>query len=160
MDIKKRSIRLRFAIDNPGRPPPCHCLLVTFTVNGICKLSAISCAKRKGFLCHVLARARLRALKRRSPENPGYRLKLCRCAVPSAPMTAIRATSDGILVSSLRLALPGQRKRCSKTLPTFLSDAALVFAASLLLTRRSSSPQHNFLRRVTAKPVMNPCICV
>ncbi|CPR17404.1 hypothetical protein BN1221_02620 [Brenneria goodwinii] len=46
----------------------------------------------------------------------------------------------------MRLALTGQRKRCAKTLPAFLSDAALAFAASVRLTRRSCSPQHNFLR--------------
>ncbi|MCL6408125.1 hypothetical protein EXT70_21090 [Dickeya dadantii] len=40
--------------------------------------------------------------------------------------------------------LAGQRKRCSKTLPAFLSDATRAFAASMPLTRRSRTPQHSF----------------
>ncbi|MEQ9880734.1 hypothetical protein [Pectobacterium brasiliense] len=44
-------------------------------------------------LCHQ-HHARLRALNRRRPENPGFLAEFCRYAVPSAFVVAVRAASD------------------------------------------------------------------
>ncbi len=70
--------------------------------------------------------------------------KLCRCAVPSAFVFAIRAARDTITRPIPGARPAGQRKRCSKTLPAFLSDAARAFAASMRLTRRIRPPRHSF----------------
>ncbi|AYH46755.1 hypothetical protein B6N31_02995 [Dickeya fangzhongdai] len=70
--------------------------------------------------------------------------KLRRCALPSAFAFAVRAARDAVTRPIPGARPSGQRKRCSKTLPAFLSDAARAFAASMLLTRRSRPPQHSF----------------
>ncbi|MCL6404618.1 hypothetical protein EXT70_02790 [Dickeya dadantii] len=65
-------------------------------------------------------------------------------AVPSAFTFAVRAARDAFTRPIPGARPTGQRKRCSKTLPAFLSDAARAFAASVRLTRRSRTPQHSF----------------
>ncbi|ADN00194.1 hypothetical protein Dda3937_04407 [Dickeya dadantii 3937] len=70
--------------------------------------------------------------------------KLCRFAVPSAFAFAVRVARDTVTRPIPGARPTGQRKRCSKTLPAFLSDATRAFAASMLLTRRSRSPLHSF----------------
>ncbi|MZI98693.1 hypothetical protein F6X64_13045 [Dickeya solani] len=67
-----------------------------------------------------------------------------RCALPSACALAVRAARDAVTRPIPGARPAGQRKRCSKTFPTFLSDAARAFAASVRLTRRSRLPQHSF----------------
>ncbi|MZG51804.1 hypothetical protein F6X66_18120 [Dickeya solani] len=51
--------------------------------------------------------------------------------------------------------LAGQRKRCSKTLAAFLSDATRAFAASMRLIRRRRPPQHSFSRQKKPAPCVN-----
>ncbi|RNM02978.1 hypothetical protein EF878_18840 [Dickeya undicola] len=70
--------------------------------------------------------------------------KLWRYALPSAFDFAVRAVRDALTRPILGARPTGQRKRCSKTLPAFLSGAARTFAASMRLTRRSRLPQHSF----------------
>ncbi|ADM99424.1 hypothetical protein Dda3937_04368 [Dickeya dadantii 3937] len=69
---------------------------------------------------------------------------VCRYAVPSAFAFAVRAARD-VITRPIPGARPtGQRKRCSKTLPAFLSGTARACAASLPRIRRSRPPQHSF----------------
>ncbi|ADM99955.1 hypothetical protein Dda3937_04400 [Dickeya dadantii 3937] len=74
----------------------------------------------------------------------GWRLNYAASAVPSASAFAVRAARDVVTRPILGARPTGQRKRCSKTLPAFLSGTARTFAASMRLTRRSRLPQHSF----------------
>ncbi|NKI75171.1 hypothetical protein Dpoa2040_002456 [Dickeya sp. CFBP 2040] len=65
-------------------------------------------------------------------------------AVPSTLVFAVRAARDAVTRPIPGARPTGQRQRCSKTLPAFLSCAARAFAASMRLTRRSRSSQHSF----------------
>ncbi len=58
------------------------------------------------------------------------RAKLRRCALPSAFDFAVRAARDAVTRPIPGARPSGQRKRCSKTFPTFLSGAARAFATS------------------------------
>jgi len=60
----------------------------------------------------------------------GLVAKLRRYAVPSVFVTAVRVAHDAVTRPIPGARPSGQRKRCSKTFPTFLSDAAWAFAAS------------------------------
>ncbi|NPE50370.1 hypothetical protein E0I03_04060 [Dickeya dadantii] len=67
-----------------------------------------------------------------------------RCALSSTFAFAVRTARD-VITRPIPGARPaGQRKRCSKTLPAFLSDTARACAASLPRIRRSRSSQHSF----------------
>ncbi|NKI75203.1 hypothetical protein Dpoa2040_002489 [Dickeya sp. CFBP 2040] len=65
-------------------------------------------------------------------------------AVPSAFAFAIRTACDAVTRPIPGARPTGQRKRCSKTLPAFLSNTAQAFAASMPLIRRSRPPQRSF----------------
>ncbi|AYH46644.1 hypothetical protein B6N31_02390 [Dickeya fangzhongdai] len=74
----------------------------------------------------------------------GWWLNCAADAVPSAFAFAIRTARD-VFTRPIPGARPsGQRKRCSKTFPTFLSNTARACAASLPRIRRSRLPQHSF----------------
>ncbi|AYH05474.1 hypothetical protein C5E25_09000 [Pectobacterium parmentieri] len=79
----------------------------------------------------ISSHARQGALNCRSSLTIGFWRELRRCAVPSAIVPAFRTASDAFTRPINNGAHPsGQHKCCSKTSLTFLSDAALFFAAS------------------------------
>ncbi len=96
------------------------------------------------FLCHSIARPTRERFKRHLSLTTGWWLNCAADAVPSALAFAVRAARDAFTRPIPGARPTGQRKRCSKTLFAFLSDAARAFAASMPLTRRSRSPQHSF----------------
>ncbi|ADN00200.1 hypothetical protein Dda3937_04409 [Dickeya dadantii 3937] len=59
----------------------------------------------------------------------GWWLNCAADAVPSAFDFAVRAARDAVTRPIPGARPTGQRKRCSKTFPTFLSGAARAFAA-------------------------------
>ncbi len=69
-------------------------------------------------------------LKCRLSLTTGWWLNCAAGAVPSAFAFAIRAARDAVTRPIPGARPAGQRKRCSKTLLAFLSDAARAFAAS------------------------------
>ncbi|GKW09015.1 hypothetical protein PEC301889_34970 [Pectobacterium carotovorum subsp. carotovorum] len=88
----------------------------------------VSCAILLAFSCYSVARARHGAAPRRTPRAPWLSgVNYAANAVPSS-------VSD--FTDRLR----------------HVPDVAQAFAASLRLILSPLSPQHNFLRRITAKP--------
>ncbi|ADM99940.1 hypothetical protein Dda3937_04399 [Dickeya dadantii 3937] len=74
----------------------------------------------------------------------GWWLNYAADAVPSAFAFAVR-TAHYAFTRPIPGARPsGQRKRCSKTLPAFLSDAEWACTASMPCIRRSRPPQRSF----------------